>query len=315
MNRFMKCIALLVLGVALASCGKSSKSLSSVSGGNVNPATPEAQTQVVQQVVLNPQLSNETLVRSGSTTSASMAPVGVDGLLPPPPPWRRHITSVTDSTLSKTFSDPDSVGNPTMAHVLIQKTFRGTLDQYVRTRTGQDSLRLSKPLEDHWVRKLDLRRVRVWVDSLGVTHTKWHIVGTSGVNVTSSDAATLITSIRLQGVGLDTTVTDPLAMVRMRRMVALPDSVHITVTVNSNNADVFLYRGLMRRRITSNGDGTYSADLRLGLFVWGIEHFAVDALSFGTLHDDAAPYSSNAWVLPFGHGDRDQEVESNDDHR
>jgi hypothetical protein len=37
---------------------------------------------------------------------------------------------------------------------------------------------------------------------------------------------------------------------------------------------------------------------RSGMFR-GLRHFAVDALSHGTLYDDAAPYDANIWALIF----------------
>lgn len=304
-------LAVLALGAALTGCGKSNKSVDPTAGSGGSTATALARAQVNDQVAANPQLVDEDVYQfDGLTLSTPDGPGGF--ALIHPLRWRRHITSV-DRSFTTEFSDNDSLGRPTMALVTVNKVLKGTLDILAADSAATDTSRISKPLEDHWVRKLLLRRV--WIDSAG-TNAKWHVVGTSGVNVTSADGATKILSVRIQNGTRDTTITDPLALVRRVRVMRFADStaVHVTVTANSNDADVFFYRGFERRRATSNGDGTYSIDFRVGDFP-GLKHFAVDVLSRGTLHDDTAGYSANAWIFPFAMRDHDCDVEENDDHR
>jgi len=98
----------------------------------------------------------------------------------------------------------------------------------------------------------------------------------------------------------DTTITDPLEMHRLRRVLHIPAGTEVVVTVTTGSADdlVLLYRWHHRFRFHNNGDGTFT-------FRWttsnepGLRHFGVNALSRGTLFDDAAPYDSQAWLFPF----------------
>ena len=74
--------------------------------------------------------------------------------------------------------------------------------------------------------------------------------------------------------------------------------VRLTVTTERNNDVVVLYRGAGRLRFHNNGDNTYSGGFQAG-WVRGTHHFGVNALSHGTLFDDALPYDSEAWALPY----------------
>jgi hypothetical protein len=61
---------------------------------------------------------------------------------------------------------------------------------------------------------------------------------------------------------------------------------------------VVLLRGGLRSKFQNNGDNTYT-------LAWhaaprqGLHHVGVNALSHGTLYDDAAPYDSKAWIMPY----------------
>lgn len=304
---------LVVLGL-LAGCGKSSKSLDPNASGSTgvnSSAAAIAKAQVTDQVAANPQLVDEAEYQNSAVSLVT--PDGPGGLaLIHPIRWFRHIDSV-DRTVTTDLTDPDSLGRPTMALVTINKVLKGTLNILASDSAVTDTSRISKPLEDHWTRKLLLKRV--WIDTSG-THARWHIVGTSGVNVVSANSTTQILSVRIQAGLKDTTVTDPLQLHRLRRLIFVPEDTPVTITVTTSKSDddVFFYRGFDRRRIHSNGDGTYTAAFTTGDFP-GLRHFAVDALSHGTLHDDTAPYSSNAWVFPFAVRDHDCDVENDDDHQ
>jgi hypothetical protein len=120
------------------------------------------------------------------------------------------------------------------------------------------------------------------------------------VDVRTRDGSTRVLSLRIQAGTLDTTVTDPLELHRLRQIIKLPPDARVMLTaMTAANDDVVLFRGhSLRRRFVNNGDGTHSFAFPSDRFE-GLRHFAVDALSNGTLFDDEAAYDANAWILPF----------------
>jgi hypothetical protein len=100
--------------------------------------------------------------------------------------------------------------------------------------------------------------------------------------------------------GVDTTITDPLLFFPLRGVIAFTASDTVTVTAQTalTNDAVFIHRWDWRHRLHNNGDGTYS-------FTWvtspwgGWRHFAIQAMSHGSLYDDTLPFDSRAWHLPF----------------
>jgi hypothetical protein len=163
-----------------------------------------------------------------------------------------------------------------------------------------------KRLADLWERHVLLRRVR----DGGTGDPQWKVAGISGVSVTSFDprsagprpafGETRIVKLRIQSASGDVTLQDPLALYLLRRIPAFDpgEDVTLTVTTLRNDDVVVLIRPLERRRFHNNGDDTYT------LF-WhaapepGVRHLGVNALSNGTLFDDAKPYDSQAWILPY----------------
>ena len=297
--RLTRLTPLLVLlgAIALGGCGKTSP----MGATSADPgAVPNDQAQVTQTVAAAPQLVEDGLADSADPTTIASAP-GFAAIQPIT--WWRNITDV-DRTLEFTFSDPDTAGRPTTAEVTIRKRLTGRFNVLIglpgTDGTAMDSTRevIHKPLEDHWVRKVLLKRVRL----AGEDHEPiWRIVAASGVQVTSKGATTNIVSLRIQDGGLDTTITDPLAFQRLRRIVHLaPDTqVTLTVTTGRNDDVVFLRHAERRFRFHNNGDNTYTGVWRTGVFWGGIHHFGVNAFSNGTLFDDQAPYDSQAWLFPF----------------
>jgi hypothetical protein len=291
----MKKYAALALGLAVvaafaAGCGKSSPSQPQSSG--VTPSAADV-AQVNAAIAANGVLVNEDVYESNDPTQLDPAGPGMAAIRPMF--WWRKITSVT-RTFDTEYTTPDSLGRPTRAVVSVHKRMLGSFNILVGDSTASPDSILRKPLDDRWERRLLMRRVAI--DSLG--NPIWRLVGTSGVTVTSAGAATHIVSVRVQAGTVDTTITDPLQMHRLRRVLRLPAGVTITVTVTtgSPNDVVVLYRRFMRGRFHNNGDNTYTA-------TWttpdegGFRHFGVNALSHGTLLDDAAPYDSQAWLFPF----------------
>ncbi len=296
---------LLVVG-ALAGCGgKSTRTTDPLGSGDNGGATAADRAQVADELASNVPLVEEDVYQSNAPMEMA---VGGSGMaLVRPLHWWRHIESNT-RTFQTDFSNPDSLGRPTIATVTLRHHLEGTFNLVAGDTAAGDTSRtlIRKPLDDNWVRRLLFKRVRV--DSTGL-HSVWRIVGTSGVRVTSKDAVTHIEWIRVQAGRRDTTITDPLELHRLRRVLWIAEGTAVHITVKTRSADdlVILYRNDGRRRFHANGDGTFSIDFLTGDFP-GLRHFGVNALSRGTLFDDVAPYDSQAWILPFAVRDVDAAV-------
>lgn len=291
----MKKLVPLALGLALvaalaAGCGKSSPSQPQ----NLS-ATPTAQdvAQVNDAVAASPEYVDENVFESNEPTALDTDASGAAAIRPLY--WWRTIRSVT-RRFDTEFTNPDSTGRPTLAVVAIHRRLLGAFNILVGDSTLSPASLLRKPLDDRWERRLLLKRVRT--DSSGIE--RWRLVGTSGVRVASANAVTHIESVRVQAGVLDTTITDPLQMHRLRRVLHLPAGTEVVLTVKTSNENdiVLLYRWMHRARFHNDGGGQFT-------FRWttgnegGLRHFGVNALSRGTLFDDAAPYDSQAWIFPF----------------
>jgi len=278
-------------GLALAGCGKSTGSLQASASA---PAGSD-QDQVNSALAENPDYVNEDLYQSevsqsfdGTSGFAAIRPLRF---------WRT-ITGVR-STFDTEFGPPDSSGRPTTALVTIHRHLTGSFNIAAGVATPMDTTRqlIHKPLDDQWTRRIALVRVPMPRDTV---HTRWRLAGTSGVDVRTRDGVTRVQSVRIQTDVVDTTITDPLELHRLRRLFLLPagTSVKLTVTTASASDVVLFYGHDERRRFTNNGDGTFSFSFITGRFP-GLRNFGVDALSHGTLFDDVAPYDSNAWIFGF----------------
>lgn len=290
----------LALGLAaamLAGCGKNNVTPPGGSASNDQAAAAAA-------VAREPGVVDDGLSDSPDQTSLN-APAGAAALINPLTYWRT-ITHV-DRTFEFAFSDTDSTGKPTTAIVTIRKTLTGRFNILAGV-PGTDGTPIDstvkivhKPLEDHWVRRILLKRVRVVDSDEDDPDAIWHVAATSGVKVTSRDATVHIESLRIQAGAMDTTITDPLAFFRIRRVLQfMPDEmVTLTVTTDDTSNVVVLMHHDRRFRFHNNGDKTFTGVWRSGLFIAGFHHFGVNALSNGTLFDDTAPYDSQAWILPY----------------
>jgi hypothetical protein len=291
MKRFIALALGLVFATGLMTgCGSSGPSQPQSTG--ITPSAADV-AQVNAAIAANAVLVNEDVYESNSPTQLDAAVPGMAAIRPMF--WWRRISSST-RTFDTEYTNPDTLGRPTQAVVSVHKHLVGTFNILVGDSTATPDSIVHKPLDDRWERRLLLRRVAV--DSLG--NPIWRLVGSSGVQVTSEGALTHIVSVRVQSGRLDTTVTDPLQMHRLRRVLRIPSGIPVTVTVTtgSPNDVVVYYRKLMRGRFHNNGDNTYTAS-------WitpdegGFRHFGVNALSNGTLFDDTAPYDSQAWIFPY----------------
>ncbi len=289
-------LGLMLLAVAIAGCGKSS-SLTSTDGTSGGTA--------VEQAKVNATLASDlTLIED--EISQDETPVdlteGAGMSIVRPYRWWREVRNV-DRTFDTQFSDPDSSGRPTRALVTVNSTLTGSFHVIVGDTAAGDTARrlVSKPFTDLRVRKLALIRVNRESSLADTLRREWRIVGTSGVEVATQNGATNIQSIRVQAGALDTLITNPLELWRTRRLLFLPPNTQITLTLTTSaNDDLVFLRGHDRRfRFHPNGDGTFTASWLTGDRPVPVQHFGVEAMSRGTLFDDAAAYDANAWILPY----------------
>jgi hypothetical protein len=273
------------------------------------------------QVVEDGQFESNEVATLGSGRPGALAAIS-------PLRFWRHITHV-DRSFDFAFSDTDATGQPTQAIVTVNKVLTGTFNIATTSETTPDSVVVvQKALEDHWERKLLFVRIphhggdddgeehHVVGSAMAMHDTSgdhedegddddedWRLVGTSGVQVTSNGAETKIVSLRVQAAGIDTTVTDPLGLFRLRCVPQLDFSTPLTLTVTTQRNDDVVVLLLRHHRVqfTNNGDNTYSwtLDLPLDEDMPTLRHFGVNAFSHGTLFDDQLPYDSQAWIVPF----------------
>ena len=285
-------IALLLLAGVLSGCGK-------------NATKPAAMNDAEQSAVVAELASTENSAILEDGLSDSEDPAGIGPAAPgaaairPLTFWRQLRAS--DRRFEFAFSDTDSTGRPTRAVVTIRTRLVGTFNvltgSSLESAAMPDSARVRKALDDLRVRRVLLRRVPGTHDS----RVRWRVAATSGVQVSSSDHTTEIRSLRIESGALDTTITDPLAFVRMRNVLRLEPNSSVTLTVTTGRDDdlVILHRFGGRFLMAHDGTNTYRATLQVGLFERSMHHFGVDALSHGTLFDDALPYDSQRWILPY----------------
>lgn len=291
----MKKLLAQILGLALvagllAGCGKTGPSEPQ---GLAATPTAEDVSQVNAAVAANGDYVEEDVFESNEPTQLDPAGPGMAAIRPLF--WWRTIHSVT-RRFETQFLNPDSAGRPTLAIVTVHKRLLGSFNIVAGDSAAHPDSLLRKRLDDRWERRLALVRVRA--DSAG--RSMWRLAGTSGVQVTSAGATTRIQGVRVQAGALDTTITDPLQLHRLRRVLHIPAGTEVTVTVTTGNASdlVLLYRWHHRFRFHNNGDGSFTFRWTTGT-EGGLRHFGVNALSRGTLFDDAAPYDSQAWLFPF----------------
>jgi hypothetical protein len=284
-------VFLALAGLALAGCGRSTGSTQA----STAPPTGDDQAQVAGVLAENPDYVNEDLYQSPQAEAydESMGLAAIQPLR-----FWREITGV-ETSFDTQFGPPDSTGQPTSALVTIHRHLTGTFNIVAGVVTPTDTSRslVQKPLNDAWTRRIALVRLP---DRIDPAISRWRLAGTSGVDVRTRDGVTRVQSLRIQTADLDTTITDPLELHRLRRMLLLPLDGEVTLTATTGNAtDVVLFYGHdSRRRFRNNGDGTFTFSFIAGRYI-GLRNFGVDALSHGTLFDDTAPYDSNAWIFGY----------------
>ncbi len=266
----------------------------------VSSALAEEPSYVEDEVSESPE---QTSLESSASPSGAGAEAGLssaEAAVRPLAFWRQ-IRNI-ERKFEFAFADTDSTGRPTTAIVTAHRYIFGTFNILVGDEVPEGSPPqthvIHKPLADHGVRRLLLKRVPV--PDATSDRRGWRLVATSGVKITSRGSTTRIESLRIQSGPLDTTITNPLAFFRLRAMLKLDPlgDVTLTATTLRNDDIVLLYLRDRRVRFHNNGDNTYSARFRVPDRT-GLHHVGVNALSNGTLFDDTAPYDSQSWIEPY----------------
>ncbi len=318
----MKRLALLVpalalTAAALAGCGKEGQPLAPTAGpGPGGSGTVQDQSLVAAEAARQPEYVEDGFYESSDpialgTATAPGGALSVQDAIEPITFWRsiRHV----ERRFEFAFADTDTTGRPTTAILTVNKLMTGSFNILTPDPSGGfNRTVVRKPLEDHWVRRLLFKRVPRpdgdGDDAGGLAsggtgdarHGFWRLAGITGVLVNSRDHQTQIVSLKLQGGGLDTVISDPLQFFRVRNLLKLNPLADITLTATTLQPDdvVLLLSRDHRLRLTPNGDNTYTGTFKVP-WVLGCRHFGVNALSHGTLYDDQAAYDSQTWILPY----------------
>ncbi|MBI2620452.1 MAG: hypothetical protein HYW57_10255 [Ignavibacteriales bacterium] len=232
-----------------------------------------------------------------------------------PVAWGRRVTSA-----SRTI-DFEREGD-----TIVVATIMHTISGEIKI-AAKDSLRdttitiVSKPFTETTVRKVKLTRI----DRTDRPRDNWRIREVSAVAGGTGDAVLTVNQL-MAVVGLDTlVVTDPLEFFLKlpefsgRHMPSVgqnaPVKVQFTVTSTESDTDlVFLHRPAQwlnsstfrpaRVRLTlvsQTGSGPYT---RVYEHTWnshisGRHHFFVSAITRNSLFDDAAPWATKMWGIPY----------------
>lgn len=292
-------LTLPLLAALLAGC----ISRNAPSGPDVTGTTQD-ESEVAATLAENPALVDDEVSQSSEETSLAMsaaagaeAGLGLEAGIEPLRFWR-EIRDV-QRRYEIIFSDRDPDGRPHTAVVKVHGIIRGSFNIRVADgvlESGEPKTRvISKPLVDHAVRRLLVRRVRVEGRERGV----WRVVATSGVEITSRGATSAIVSLRVESGKLDTTITDPLAFFRLRRMLKIEPGAEVKLTATTQAEDDVVLLYTLGRRVRFDGKGSVHTITFVAPDAEGLRHMGVNALSHGTLYDDTAPYDSKAWIEPY----------------
>jgi len=281
-----------LVALLLAGCGQRSQVLGpGTSDSSVQEAT------AAEEARRHPELVDDGLyeIQAQAQTEVSGTTAAIDPLF-----FWREILRI-ERSYEFAFADTDSTGQPATAVVTVHKRLGGWFNVLAKDGTGEggptEGHVVRKPLRDHWVRRVLLKRV---ASGEGLERRPWRIAAVSSVDITSRDAQTRLLSLRIQSGDLDTTVTNPLAFWRLRRLIRLePEAqVQITAVTEAHDDVVVLYARNRRMRFHNNGDGTHTITWTAAALT-GLHHVGVNALSHGTLYDDEAAYDSRTWILPY----------------
>jgi hypothetical protein len=305
--------------IVLAGCGSQNPV---ASNATTDPAAQYASAAGVQtQVQSAPDDFEIDTYEDGTAAKPDMAeaPSGAASFGTPSPDaaiepafWFRLISS-HQRHIDVTFDHPDT--NTVVANVKVTDRLLGTFNVVTRPDTvdGQITERswIKKPLADTGIRYARFVRHRIaGTDTASVDAdnedgyrdgwSAWRLTGLSGHEITSDNGTRQILSVRVQAGDLDTTYTDPLVLQDRSNLARIPSGVPVTVTATTGDPTdvVVIYTRWGRRRMAPVSPGVYQGSF-LSPEYGGLRHIAVNALSHGTLFDDAGPYDSLVWGIPF----------------
>ena len=225
--------------------------------------------------------------------------------------WFRLIRS-HERRFTIEFTHPDT--NTVQANVLVTDRLIGTFNVVTKPDTTEGGITervwVKKPLADTGKRKAVFVRHKVddatdeaedREDGFRDGWSPWRLVALSGAEITSDNGTRTIQSVEVQAGTVDFTVTDPLALIRRGELarIAPGTPVHVIATTGDPTDVVVLYARWGRLRMRPTGTPGQFEGRFLAPSVLGVRHLAVNALSHGTLFDDALPYDSKAWGIPF----------------
>jgi len=302
---------MLVATIVVAGCGQSSPT----SNSTTDPAAQYAGEQGVENSTTSlPDEFESTTYEDGSAAKIDISAFGatVGGSIEAeidPAAWFRLIRR-HERRFVVEFEHPDT--NTIEAHVRVVDHLVGTFNVITQRDTieggNTDRRWIQKPLDDKGVRKAVFVRHRVQTDDSEDREdgfrdgwSPWRLVALSGEEITSDGGTRAIQSVRVESGDVDVTVTDPLALVRRNQLPRITPgaAVHVTATTGDATDVLVLYARWGRMRMRPTGTpGQWEARF-LAPAQGGLRHLAVNALSHGTLFDDALPYDSKAWALPF----------------
>ena len=293
-----RAIVVFAMAAALSGCSKSPVAPSNSQSFETASVTA---TMATQTSFTDDGLYQASVTAPLTSAKRSIGPSSVEAAIHPLDYWRT-FTNVT-SAYSFAFSDTDTTGRPLWAMVTIDRNLLGRfniLQSVPGDSTHPDSANIiHKPMDESWTRNLLFHRFTH--DSVGAGPA-WRLVAASGVKVTSMEATTHITSLRIQSqnTGVDTTITDPTRFFFLHWILRFSGDDSVTVTATTGNVtDICVLHMFDHRfRMRNNGDGTFTIGWRTGRWS-GWRHFGVNAFSNGTLFDDVAPYDSQTWFIPY----------------
>ena len=101
-------------------------------------------------------------------------------------------------------------------------------------------------------------------------------------------------------------ITDPTTLMTAATRPVLPAGSYLTVRIFTgvNGQTAFLYSLDRRVNMVANGPGIYEGAMYIDPSTASLPHrfFAVNVLSHDTLFDDALPYDSATWIIPYDIG-------------
>ncbi len=291
----------LLLSLGLASCSKDPVSPSSGSGPGASLETAAIQAALDQTPELadvdtyeapgEGELADATAPTGSFSTAAATNPVFFFRVIRE----RTHSVQIT--------TERDSAFE--FAAVRVEDRLSGTLNLVTVDSVDTGIVRriVKKPLRDLAVMRARFRRplgVDQDAEAMRDRCRGWRLVAVSNREVASPEHSAKIVSVRLEAAsGLAVTVTDPLALMRFPEAlprVAVGEPVKVTVEVADPTNVVFLLAGWGRQRLHEVSPGIFAGGFRAPVELRRFR-VGVNALSRGTLADDAAPYDSDFWGL------------------